>query len=102
MDQAESVVGLTVFVSEEDLPLLEDECYYAYQLIGFEVITAEGERIGRVKDTVTQAGNDLLVVERGEREALIPFVKALCVDICFNEKKMIVDLPDGLLDLNEI
>jgi ribosomal 30S subunit maturation factor RimM len=45
---------------------------------------------------------NLLVVDRAGREVFIPFMEALCLEIDPARKRIVVDLPDGLLDLNDI
>ncbi len=43
-------------------------------------------------------GTENLVVENEGREFLIPFARAICTEVDVEEKKVVVDLPDGLLD----
>jgi len=66
------------------------------------VVTKEDARVGSVKDILFIEGNDLLVVERGEREMFVPFTESICVEVNLEERKITVDPPDGLLDLDEI
>jgi 16S rRNA processing protein RimM len=100
--EAESLVGLEVYAAEEELPALKNGRYYAFHLAGFRMETRSGETVGTIRDAVQAPGNDLLVVEREGREMLVPFVWSICVDIRMADKTVVVDLPDGLLDLNEI
>jgi 16S rRNA processing protein RimM len=55
-----------------------------------------------VKDILFIQGNDLLVVEREGREVFVPFTEPICIEIDLKGKKIVIDPPDGLLDLNEI
>ena len=66
------------------------------------MVTKEDARVGSVKDILFIEGNDLLVVERGEREMFVPFTESICVEVNLEERKITVDPPDGLLDLDEI
>jgi len=55
-----------------------------------------------IKDLVSVPGNDLLVVASGDREILIPLVESICLEIDLPQKRLVIDPPAGLLDLNEI
>jgi len=66
------------------------------------VVTEEGNLIGLVKDILFIKENDLLVVEKGEQEMLIPFTESVCIGVDLGKKEIVIDPPDGLLDLNEI
>jgi len=48
------------------------------------------------------SGNDLLVVEKEDQEILIPFAQSVCLEVDLEQKRIIIDPPEGLLDLNEI
>lgn len=78
--EASSLVGKELFVREEDLPLLEENEYYDYQLIGLEVVSERGERVGQVKHIMHTKAGDILVVE-GEQESLIPMVEGFVLDV---------------------
>jgi 16S rRNA processing protein RimM len=82
------------------LPLPQGE-YYQSDLIGFEVVKRDGRRLGRVRDWLEQCGPALLDVEgeQGE-EMLIPFAASICVEIDTRGKRIVVELPEGLEDLN--
>lgn len=100
--QAGELVGLEAFVPEEDLIPLEGDDFYLYQIIDCAVLTKEGGRIGTVTDVLSQQGNDLLVVAKGESEIYIPFTRSICLEVDLKKKEILIDPPEGLLDLNEI
>jgi 16S rRNA processing protein RimM len=89
-------------VHEENLHPLDKGKYYLFQLSGCAVVTKGGDSVGSVKDILFIQGNDLLVVEREGREVFVPFTEPICIEIDLNGKKIVIDPPDGLLDLNEI
>lgn len=101
---AEAQVGKEVFVHEDDLKSLDKDQYYLHQIIGLEVITESGEIIGSVKDALFITGNELLVIENEEKgkEFYIPFTRSICREIDHKTKRIVIDPPEGLLDLNEI
>ena len=65
-------------------------------------MTLEGREVGRVKDLIAVPGSDLLVVVSGGREILIPLVGTICREFDLQNRRLVIDPPDGLLDLNEI
>jgi len=51
---------------------------------------------------VEEGGNGLLQVKRtGKRELLIPFTRVICVEIDIERQRIVVELPEGLLELND-
>jgi 16S rRNA processing protein RimM len=102
ISDAEKLRGAEVRVPmEERFPLPEGEYYHA-DLVGCRVIEASGSReIGSVRKFLEMGGNGLLeVVDERGREVLVPFTKSICVAIDVEKKRITVDPPDGLLDLN--
>ena len=102
LDLAENLKGQEILVHEEDLHPLDQGKYYLFQLSGCSVVTKGGVAIGSVMDILFIKGNDLLVVEKEEGRMLIPFTESICIEVDLAKKKIIIDPPDGLLDLNEI
>jgi 16S rRNA processing protein RimM len=89
-DRAAQLRGCDVAVPRSELPPAPEGEYYWADLIGLEVVNREGVRLGQVAEVFATGANDVLVV-RGERERLIPFVEAVVVD---------VDLEGALLTLD--
>ncbi len=66
------------------------------------MVTENGDLIGSVKDILFIQENDLLVIERSGQEVFIPFSESICIAVNLEKKEIVIDPPDGLLDLNEI
>ncbi len=96
------MVGAEVQIPESELLAPDDGEYYQFDLVGSRVVTVTGQEIGKVTDIVPAAGNDLLEVSRGDREVLIPFTKQICREVDILAKRIVIDPPEGLLDLNEV
>jgi len=99
IDDAQHWVGATLSVDESALAPLAPGQYYHYQVIGFEVFHKDGARIGIIASVLSNAGNDILVVKEEEKEFLIPAVKEIVEKVDFDSHRVIVDPPEGLLDL---
>lgn len=99
IDDAARCVGATLSVAESSLEALAPSEYYPYQVIGFEVFDLKGEPIGRITSVMTTPGGTLYVVRGESKEHLIPAVKEIVERVDFTEGKVIVNPPDGLLEL---
>jgi 16S rRNA processing protein RimM len=99
IDHAELLVGATLLVAETVLGGLEPGQYYHYQVVGFEVFAASGERIGIISSTLSTPGGELYVVQGPTKEHLIPAVKEFIDKVDFTTGRMIINPPEGLLDL---
>ncbi len=59
---------------------LDEGEYFDWQLEGCRVETIEGREIGLVKELMRTGGTEILVVT-GEKEYLIPFANAICIEV---------------------
>ena len=78
-DQAGSLIGTEVGIRRGQLPATRPGEYYWSDLLGLKVVTLNGALLGTVDHLLETGANDVLVV-RGEREHLIPFVMERVVD----------------------
>ena len=73
-DFATQLVGAEIAIYKTQLPEAAEGEYYWADLVGLKVITADGQTLGQVDHLFETGANDVLVV-RGDRERLIPFVQ---------------------------
>ncbi len=73
-DQAAALVGLEIRIHRDQLPRLGADEFYWADLVGLSVETLDGTPLGRVDRVFATAANDVLVV-KGDRERLLPFVR---------------------------
>lgn len=99
IDAAKPLIGATLGVDNSALAALEPGQYYQYQVAGFDVVDCNGNQIGTLVATLKTAGGDIYVVQGVDKEHLIPAVKEIVEKVDFDEKKIIINPPDGLLDL---
>jgi 16S rRNA processing protein RimM len=93
---AERLHGLLVQIPiEEAMPLPEDE-YYAYELIGLDVMTVEGENLGRVSDVLFTTANDIYVVVGPRGQILLPAIADVIERVDLDAGQMVVRLLEGL------
>ena len=89
-ERAFALKGLEVAVSREDLPEAGSDEYYWSDLIGLRVRNLQQAELGEVTDVFETGANDVLVV-RGERERLIPFVAQVVQNVDLALGEMLVD-----------
>ena len=98
ISSAELLSGLEVRVPLAERAPLEAGEFFQSDLIGCEVVErSSGERLGTVTDWDDSGGSGMLVVER---DLLIPFARAICVEIDPAARRILVELPPGLKELN--
>ena len=101
MTAAEELVGGYLVISEADGLELEEDEFYEYQVVGADVIAITGEKIGIVTRLMRTGGTDLLVIEgEGKREILVPFADDICTEVDVDAKRITINPPEGLLELN--
>lgn len=94
---AEKYKNATILIPEEKaLPLGENE-YYTRDLYDMEVYTADNEFLGIITDILSTGANDVYVVKKPEeKELLLPAIKDVVLSVSVPEKKMTVNLLEGL------
>ncbi len=100
-NQAEDLRGSKLLVKESDITLDSEDEYYISDLIDLEVYhQLTGEYLG-VVTSVFAAGNDLLEVKLdNQRQVLVPFVKEIVTVVDLRHKRLEIQPPAGLLELN--
>jgi len=96
---AEALRGADVWIEPMELAALPAGEYWAFQLIGCEVEDGAGRSIGRVREIRGTGAQDILVVDgAGGAEHLIPAVQEWWREVDLAGRRIVVELPPGLLD----
>jgi 16S rRNA processing protein RimM len=98
---AEAFVGCWVEIPAEQAIPLPEGTYFDHDLVGCTVLDTGGNKIGTIVEVLHIAGNNQLVVKHLDRELLIPAVESICVQVSIREKQILVDPPEGLMDLGK-
>lgn len=99
-NQAEAVRGRYLFKPFAEVEALEEGQVFYHQLLGMEVVTAEGEKVGRVTEVYELEPADLLAV-RGPRGIVhIPLLKRIVRELDVEGGRLVIDPPEGLLELS--
>jgi 16S rRNA processing protein RimM len=99
-ESADALRNTQLLVPVEDLPELEDpDSFYDHQLVGLAAVLPDGSPLGEVT-AVRHEGSELLVVRRPDAgDLLVPFVSAIVPTVDVVAGRLVVDPPEGLLDL---
>ncbi|WP_139492892.1 ribosome maturation factor RimM [Brevibacillus dissolubilis] len=97
INDIEKYKGGELKVSEDELLELEDDEFYIHQLIGCEVVTDEGEELGRITDVLQPGANDVWVVKGKRGEILLPFIEDCIKHVDVKNKRVVAHIMEGLL-----
>ncbi|GIF73141.1 ribosome maturation factor RimM [Asanoa siamensis] len=100
-DIVENLRNVLLCVDSDDLESPDDpDEFLDHELVGLSVVSPGGEVLGTVARIDHTPSSDLLVLTRpGGRTALVPFVKAIVPEVDVAGGTVVVDAPEGLLDL---
>ncbi len=95
MNEAELLRGKKVFIRTEDLPELGEGEFYVADLLGCNVVDAEGAQVGVLKDVISTGSNDVYIVKADDgKEILVPALKQHVKEINPQERRIVVELPE--------
>ncbi len=96
IDQAERLRGQLVEVPEEEAVKLPPDHYFWHQILGLQVVTVDGEQLGKVDDILETGSNDVYVVHGPRGELLIPAIKQVVKEINLAKGTITVELMPGI------
>jgi len=99
MEKAQSLVGSPLHMPLDTLEELEDDQFYYHEIKGFEVIDEHRGRLGVVKEVYSVSTQNLLVLDHNGIEVLIPIVEDIVLKADRKKNQVLVNLPDGLLEV---
>ena len=98
---AEALRGSLLLVDPATLPPTGDpDEFHVHQLEGLTAELVDGKAVGTVREVVHGPGGELLVLARaGAPDALVPFVRVIVPTVDLDGGRIVLDPPEGLLDL---
>lgn len=94
---AESLVKAILWVDQDPEEPAGPDAWWDHQLVGLDVVR-DGTTVGVVDRLEHLPAQDLLVVRLGDREVLVPFVRALVPEVDVDGGRVVVTPPDGLFE----
>lgn len=96
---AEELRGRYLLRSADELAALQEGEVFYHQLLGMRVLTVEGEEVGEIREVYELRPADLLEVRGPRGTHLIPFLASIVREVKAEEGVMIIDPPEGLLEI---
>lgn len=97
-EEAKTLNGYLIKVPREETVALPEGSYYWFEIIGMDVYSEEGEKLGTVSDIFETGSNDIYVMKRGKKEIYLPATREVVKQIDKEAKKMVIHLLDGLME----
>jgi 16S rRNA processing protein RimM len=98
-EEAKRFSGRLLAVAQEDALPAPEGHFYPWEMTGAVVETREGRRVGEFVGVEDHAAQPLWIVAHEGRELLVPAVPEIVVDVSVKERRIVIDPPEGLLDL---
>jgi len=98
---AEALRGTALVADSSTSPPGDDpDEFWDHQLAGLVAVTTAGAVLGTVEEVAHPPGADVLVIRAGDGgELLVPFVRAIVPEVDVAGGRVVVDPPEGLLEL---
>jgi 16S rRNA processing protein RimM len=98
-EEADQLLGCAVYLPLSMLPKLEGNQFYFHEVIGFEIEDKHLGVFGIIQSINDTTAQPLFEVLNGEVEILVPMIDQFLVEIDRKNKKVVMNLPEGLLDI---
>jgi 16S rRNA processing protein RimM len=98
IESVEELRDAEICITESEAVELESDEYFDWQLIGCEVVTVDGVAVGTVESVMRTGGTEILEVKGIDKGFLVPFAESICTEVDVENKRIVIDPPDGLLD----
>ena len=96
---ADSILKCDVFLPLEFLPKLEDDKFYFHEVVGYTVEDVHFGKVGTIKSINDTSSQALFEIDRDGIEILIPMNDDFIKKVDKKKKLIIVETPEGLIDL---
>jgi 16S rRNA processing protein RimM len=95
-EEVRDVANWTIEIPDEEARKPDADEYFLHDLVGMQLVDADGTARGEVIDAYEGGGGVLLNVRQGRSEFEVPFAADICTSIDVAAKRIVVDLPEGL------
>ncbi|HEX3047156.1 MAG TPA: ribosome maturation factor RimM [Bacillota bacterium] len=98
MTDAQALGRGLIFIPRVERPRLPEGRYYLDEIEGLRVFTTSGELLGEITEILQTGSNDVYCIKGAGQEILLPALKDVIKTIELEQRKMVVEVPPGLLD----
>ena len=101
VEAAEKFRNYEFCVTDSEVVELEENEYFDFDLEGCTVRDVSGRTVGKVKEVLKTGGTEILVIAaEGGAELMVPMAGSIITNIDISAKEILIDPPEGLLELN--
>ena len=93
----ENLRGRYLEIPEKEVYPLPKGQYYRFQIVGLEVRTTEGERLGKIVDVFPTGSNEVFVVRSARGELLLPAIEDVVKEVDLEKGFVVIEALEGLL-----
>lgn len=97
--EADAIIGNALYLPLKMLPKLSGNKFYFHEVIGFEIEDKRLGVFGIIQSINDSSAQPLFEVLNGDVEILIPMIDQFLVKVDRENKKIIMDLPEGLVEM---
>ncbi|RPD93437.1 16S rRNA processing protein RimM [Aureibaculum marinum] len=98
-EDADSILKCDVYLPLTLLPKLTGNKFYYHEVIGFTIEDTNYGNVGSLTAVNDQTAQPLFIIENGDKEILIPMIDDFIKKVDRTNKKIIVETPEGLIDM---
>ncbi len=96
---ADEIMGNSVYLPLKMLPKLTGNKFYFHEVIGFEIEDTKTGYVGEIVSINDTTAQPLFEVIKNETQILIPMIDHFLIKVDRENKKIIMNLPEGLIDM---
>ena len=96
---ADAIIKSELYLPLDLLPKLEGNKFYFHEVIGFTIEDKNYGKVGTIKAINDSTAQSLFEIDRDGTEILIPMNDAFIVKVDRDNKTILVETPEGLIDL---
>jgi 16S rRNA processing protein RimM len=96
---ADDLIGAELYLPLSSLPKLDDDKFYFHEIIGFKVTDESFGYVGVIKSINDQTSQTILIIDREGKDVLVPLNDDFVTKVDKENKTMILNTPDGLIDM---
>lgn len=99
VEEAEKLKNLQIKIDSDEVEELEENEFYFHEIIGCQVFDENDRNLGEIIDILTPGANDVWVIKGEEgKEILIPYIEDVVKQIDITNKKVNIEVMEGLID----
>jgi len=99
VEAAEKLVDSFILVDRANAVKLPENSWFICDIIGCTVYEEDGDILGEVADVLRTGSNDVYLVKcQGKKDILIPALKSVVKEVSVESRKIVVSIPEGLID----